>query len=83
MKKDLKLKCISCIGDLAYLGKHIYFPDMGVTICGFFTVDYNKEQFKEMPEGVTSEYNIEDWEITCERCLDMMDTFKNIRQQQN
>lgn len=80
MSAELDLKCISLIGDLSHWGKHVYFNDMGVTLCGCFTVDYDKEQFKEMPEGITSEYKEEQWDITCEKCLAMEDFFKVIRQ---
>lgn len=84
--KKMNLKCVSLIGDLSDLGKHIYLAETGVTICGCFTVDYDKEMFKGMPEGVTSEYKIEEWDITCERCLDMVDMFEGInteRKKQN
>ena len=77
-KKKPDIGCVSLIGDLAYLGKHIYFKDMGVTICGCFTVDYDKEKFKNMPEGMVSEYKTEEWDITCERCLNMTDLFQQI-----
>jgi hypothetical protein len=70
--KENDLKCISLIGELSYLGKHFYFNNMGVTMCGCFTVNYDKEKIKDMPEGVTSEYKVEEWDITCERCLNLM-----------
>lgn len=78
-EKKLNLKCVSLIGELAYLGKHVYFGDMGVTLCGCSTIDYDKEKFKRMSTNMTSEYTVEDWDITCERCLDMTDMFKKIK----
>lgn len=77
--KKLNLKCISLIGDLDYLGKHVYFPDMGVTLCGCFTVHYDKTKFLNMPENIPSEYKTEEWDITCERCLEMTDMFERIK----
>lgn len=76
--KGLKLKCVQLKGELNDWGKHVYFPDMGVTLCGCFTNDYNKEQFKKMPEGVTSEYEVVEWDIACEKCLDLTDMFSEI-----
>lgn len=80
MKKEEKIdiKRISLIGDLSDWGKHVYFNDMGVTLCGCFTVDYDKEKFKGMPDGVTSEYKEEEWDITCKKCLQMTDLFTEI-----
>jgi hypothetical protein len=78
MSKKIEIGCVSLIGDLNYLGKHIYLPATGITLCGCFTVDYDKEQFKEMPKGVTSEYKNEEWDITCPRCLEMSDMFDKI-----
>lgn len=73
MNDKPNLKCISLIGELADWGKHIYMVDLGVTICGCFTVDYDKDRFKDMPDGVTSEYKIEKkFKITCEKCIEVM-----------
>ncbi len=83
MEKKVNIGCVSLIGELAHLGKHVYFKDMGVTICGCFTVDYDKEQFKGMPENMTSEYKTEDWDITCERCLEMTDIFDAINKDES
>jgi len=75
---ELKLKCISLVGELSDWGKHVYFPEMGVTMCGCFTIDYDKEKFKGMPEDMPSEYKVEEWDITCEKCLEMMDLMEGI-----
>ena len=77
---ELKLKCVSLIGELEYLGKHVFFPEEGVTLCGCFTDDYNKERYRAMPENVTSAYEVVEWDITCERCLNITDMFAKIRQ---
>ena len=74
--KKLNLACISLIGELSYLGKHIYLTDTGCTICGCFTVDYDKDTYKNMPKDIPSEYKVEKWDITCERCFEMIDLIK-------
>lgn len=73
---ELKLKCVSLIGELNDLGKHVFLPDEGVTLCGCFTNDYNKIRYKNMPDGVTSEYNVVEWDITCKRCLEIAGLFE-------
>lgn len=72
-EKQIDLKCVSLIGELSDWGKHVYFNDMGVTMCGCFTVDYDKQKFKEMPEYLPSEYKIEEWDITCKKCLEIIE----------
>jgi hypothetical protein len=76
--KKPNICCIQLKGELYDWGKHIYLKDMGVTICGCFTVDYDKERFKGMPENMTIEYQEEEWNITCEKCLEMTDIFEAI-----
>lgn len=50
MEKKKITACISLKGELANMGKHIYLHEAGVTLCGFFTVDYDKAKFKDMPK---------------------------------
>jgi hypothetical protein len=69
--KDLKIKCVALKGELAYMGKHIYLDEMGVTICGCFTVDYDKNKFPDMPENIPSEYEAVEWDVTCPRCKEI------------
>ena len=77
-QEDFKVSCIALKGELADWGKHIYLPHIGCTLCGCFTVDYDKEMFKGMPKDVPSEYDVVKWDITCGKCLDMNDLFDGI-----
>ena len=75
MEKELKLKCVTLKGELADWRKHILMP-IGVTLCGIPTIDCDSTQFPQIKEGavkdLVSEYTNEEWDITCEKCLEMI-----------
>lgn len=71
-----KTKCVTLKGDLEDWGKHILMP-FGVTLCGMPTVDCDKNKFPQLNhpnfKDMIFEYTEEKWDITCEKCLEMMD----------
>lgn len=78
MKKtesDNNYKCVSLIGELADWGKHVLLP-FGCTLCGMPTVDASTDQFPALKEkalkDIISEYKVEEWDITCEKCLNVL-----------
>lgn len=76
MKEETKYQCVSLIGELADWGKHILLP-YGITLCGMPTVDVNKEEFPQLKTAalsdIISEYKVEEWNITCKKCLEIVD----------
>jgi hypothetical protein len=78
--EDKKIKCVTLNGELADWGKHILLP-YGITLCGMPTIDVDKEQFPVLKDknfaDMIFEYTNEEWEITCEKCLNMIDIIKN------
>lgn len=83
-ENEFNAKCIKLKGELEDWGKHILMLPMGVTLCGCITVDANKEMFpileKDTFQNMFNEYTVEEWEITCEKCLDMVDVFDQINE---
>jgi hypothetical protein len=81
-EKGFKTKCVSLKGELAHLGKHILMPG-GVTLCGCPIVDYDKKLFPILKEkefeNFPSEYEEHEWEITCPRCLEMIDILESAK----
>lgn len=75
-KEELKTKCVTLKGELEDWGKHILMP-MGVTLCGMPTVDVDKDKMPQLNhpnfKDMIFEYTEEEWDITCTRCLDMID----------
>lgn len=70
------IKCCSLKGDFSDRGKHVMIN--GVTVCGFFTVDFDRELYKKIAadveaHGILQEYQIEEWDITCKQCLEISD----------
>lgn len=80
---DLKLKCVILGGELEYLGKHILMPQE-ITLCGVPTIYVDTKTFPVLKEknlaDFRSEYSIVEWDITCERCLDILDILKEKRE---
>lgn len=83
MKENDKFKCVSLVGGLADWGNHILMP-YGITLCGMPTIDVNKDDFPSLKEKVLSdiisEYKIEEWNITCKMCLDIIVLAKTKKQ---
>lgn len=77
MKDTTKTKCVTLKGELEDWGKHILLIPMGVTVCGMPTVDADKDKIPSLNhpnfKDLIFEYTEEKWDITCERCLKMVD----------
>lgn len=75
-KTDFKLKCVTLIdGGAKDWGKHILMPN-GVTLCGQPTpeaVAMHPILKDENMKDLISNYKQEEWDITCEKCLQMID----------
>lgn len=74
-----KVKCVTLLeGGAKDWGKHILLP-FGVTLCGQPTPDAIN-QFRVLKEknmvDLISPYKIEEWDITCEKCLEAYDIIK-------
>jgi len=74
--KEQKVKCVTLKGELEDWGKHILAP-YGITVCGMATVDADKDKFPSLNhpnfKDLIYEYTEEKWDITCERCLEMIE----------
>lgn len=74
--KEFKTKCVTLLeGGAKDWGKHILMPN-GVTLCGQPTPEavnqypiLNEQNMK----GLVSQYKQEEWDITCPKCLDMVE----------
>lgn len=82
MSEEFKTKCVTLKGELSDWGKHILMPN-GLTLCGMPTVDASKKQFPQLThpnfKDMISDYTTEEWDITCKRCLDIIDIVDNHR----
>lgn len=77
--EEIKLKCVCLKGELSNQGNHILLPT-GVTLCGMPTVDADLTIFPQLKNeafsDLISDYAVKEWEITCERCIDMIKILK-------
>lgn len=85
-KEEFALKCVTLLeGGAKDWGKHILMPNH-VTLCGMPTpeaVKYHPELNKKFWDALIVPFREEKWEITCEKCLEMYEIFKNIRKEIN
>ena len=82
----MEMKCVILKGDLEDWGKHILMP-FGITVCGMPTIDADKSKFKDLNhpnfKDIIFEYTEVKWDITCEKCLEMIEILKRNRQHIN
>lgn len=83
--EKIKLKCVTLLdGGAKDWGKHIFTPH-GITLCGQPTPDA-LEHFAILKnddmKDLISEYKEEAWDITCKKCIEMFDMFKQIKANQ-
>lgn len=72
---DFIVKCVTLTeGGAKDWGKHILHPT-GVTLCGQPTPDAIKYYpiLKGDPLEIISKYKVEEWNPTCEKCLQIID----------
>lgn len=85
-KKKFTLTCVTLLqGGAKDWGKHILLPH-GVTLCGQPTVEAI-EHFPVLKEDYMKDlvvnFKKEEWEITCEKCLEMLDVVKRAKERKN
>lgn len=85
---DLNLKCvrIEYNDGLPEEGNHILMPS-NMTLCGMPTVDVDLKQFPILDQPALKdfrfEYEVLEWNITCHKCLEMIDILKQHRKTVN
>ena len=74
MAYDFKVKCVTLTeGGAKDWGKHILMPN-GVTLCGQPTpeaIEHHPILKEKNMRDLVSKYKQEEWDITCEKCLEM------------
>lgn len=76
MAEEFKTKCVTLLeGGAKDWGKHILMPN-GVTLCGQPTPEaltHHPILKEENMKDLISPYKQEEWDITCKKCLEMID----------